>query len=185
MNSQIKESTGSDFKGISDVAMAAFGAPEGPEIVNLIADLLADESAQPLLSFVATVNKMIVGHILFTGARLDPAPKGISAAILAPLSVHPDFQSRGIGGKLVTEGLQRLLQNGFDLVFVLGHPTYYPKFGFSEAGVNGFEAPYPILPKNKGAWMVQELHPGIIGRVAGRVVCANSLDDPKYWREQT
>ena len=183
MSYHLRESIESDFNEISDVVMAAFGASEGSEIVDLIADLLVDPSAQPVLSLIAAVNKTIAGHILFTGVRLKPAPEEISAAILAPLSVHPDFQSRGIGGKLITEGLQRLVQSGIGLVFVLGHPTYYPKFGFLEAGVNGYEAPYPILPKNSGAWMVQELCPGIIGRVAGRVVCANSLDDPKYWHE--
>jgi predicted N-acetyltransferase YhbS len=163
--------------------MSAFGTTEGPQIVQLIANLLVDGSAQPVLSLVATVDKSIVGHILFSKVRVKQSGRDVSAALLAPLAVHPDFQSQRIGGQLVTEGLRQLSESGVDLVFVLGHPGYYPRFGFSEAGIKGFEAPYPIPQKNAGAWMVQELHWGVIGRSSGRVVCADALDDPKFWRE--
>lgn len=163
--------------------MAAFGNSEGPAIVQLIADLLVDASAQPVLSLVATADEAIVGHILFTKASVRSTQRAISAALLAPLAVHPDVQSQGIGGRLIMEGLDRLSQAGIHLVFVLGHPTYYPRYGFSEAGVSGFEAPYPIHAKNAGAWMVKELQPGIIGVAAGPVACADAIDDPRYWRE--
>ena len=103
--------------------------------------------------------------------------------MLAPLAVHPDVQARGIGGRLVVEGLGRLKRAGVGLVFVLGHPGYYPRFGFIEAGANGFSAPYPIPPENAAAWMVQALRPGLLGAVPGRVVCADALDKPEYWRE--
>jgi putative acetyltransferase len=163
--------------------MSAFGTTEGPVIVQLIADLLVDGSAQPVLSLVATLENNIVGHILFSKVRVKQSDRDLSAALLAPLAVHPDFQSQRIGGQLVTQGVRQLSESGVDLVFVLGHPGYYPRFDFSEAGIKGFEAPYPIPQKNAGAWMVQELHPGVIGRSSGRVVCADALDDPKFWRE--
>jgi predicted N-acetyltransferase YhbS len=72
---------------------------------------------------------------------------------------------------------------GVELVFVLGHPGYYPRFGFKPAGVLGFEAPYPIPEKHADAWMVRELRAGIIGSVRGKVVCADTLSRPEYWRE--
>ncbi|AGA32486.1 GCN5-related N-acetyltransferase [Thioalkalivibrio nitratireducens DSM 14787] len=173
----------SDRKLIADVVMEAFGPTDGPEIVQLIAELLADPSAQPVLSLVATTGDRVVGHILFSGARVETGEQAHSAVILAPLAVRPDFQSRGIGGRLVTEGLKWLVEAGVDLVFVLGYPDYYSRFGFAEAGVRGFDAPYPIAAKNAGAWMVLALRPGILGAVKGTVRCANALDDPRYWRE--
>jgi predicted N-acetyltransferase YhbS len=163
--------------------MSAFGDTEGPEIVQLIADLLVDGSAQPVLSLVATIDKSIIGYILFSKVRVWQSGQDVSAALLAPLAVHPGYQSQRIGGQLVTEGLRQLSESGVDLVFMLGHPGYYPRFGFSEAGIVGFEAPYPIPHKNAGAWMVQELHPGVIDGLSGRVVCADALDDPRFWRE--
>lgn len=183
MQMKIREAIPSDWQAIADLAPSAFGMTEGPEIVQLIADLLVDESAEPALSLVATVDESVVGHVLFSKARLDPSNQNVSAALLAPLAVHPAFQSRGLGGQLIAAGFQRLSDRGVDLVFVLGHPAYYPRFGFRAAGARGFEAPYPIPSKNADAWMVRELHPGVIGKSSGQVICADALADPKYWRE--
>lgn len=183
MQVEIRRAVQSDLQAILDLAMSAFGNSEGPEIIRLIGDLLADVTAQPVLSLVATANERVVGHVLFSTVRLKPPGQDVSAALLAPLAVHPDFQSRTIGGQLVAEGLRQLSGSDVDLVFVLGHPGYYPRFGFSAAGIKGFQAPYPIPQKNADAWMVRELHPGVIGNTNGQVICADSLADPKYWRE--
>ena len=183
MNLQLRESLKSDWPGIAEVSMCAFGAKEGGEIAHLISELLADSSARPLLSLVATVDGVVVGHILFTNAHLDNSARSVAVAILAPLSVHPEFQNLGIGGRLIEEGLRQLKSAGVKLVFVLGHPGYYPRFGFKPAGELGFIAPYPIPAEHAGAWMVQELQPGIMGSVQGKIKCADALDQPKHWRE--
>jgi predicted N-acetyltransferase YhbS len=183
MNLQVRKALESDGPGISAAVIAAFGMAQGNEIAELVTDLLADPSAQPVLSLVATIGDNVVGHILFTNAPIRHAQRGVSAVILAPLSVHPDCQGQGIGGRLVRAGLKQLQEAGVELVFVLGHPGYYPKYGFSAAGTKGFDAPYPIPPENSAAWMVQELHPGVIGQVSGQVLCADALNDPRHWRE--
>lgn len=179
----LRKALESDRQGISKVVLAAFGAEQGTEITGLITDLLADPSARPLLSLVATANDNIVGHILFTNARIKHSQRIVSSSILAPLSVHTQHQNQGIGGRLIKEGLKQLKAAGVELVFVLGHPGYYPKHGFTAAGIKGFDAPHPIPPENSDAWMVQELHPGVIGQVRGQVICADALMDPKHWRE--
>ena len=179
----VRKAGESDRDAISDVVIAAFGEVEGREIADLISDLLSDPSAQPLLSLVADADEEVVGHILFTNVRLKHSQRIASSSILAPLSVHPEYQNQGIGGRLIKEGLNQLKSWDVELVFVLGHPGYYPKYGFSPAGVQGFDAPYAILPENSDAWMVQELQPGVIGQASGQVMCADALDDPKYWLE--
>ena len=69
------------------------------------------------------------------------------------------------------------------MVFVLGHPMYYPKHGFCVAGKHGFDAPYPIPDEHADAWMIQELRSGVIGSVRGRVQCSDVLNQPQHWRE--
>lgn len=183
MNLLLREALESDSQAISDVVIAAFGNVQGQEIADLVTDLLEDPDAHPLISLVATINDRIVGYILFTSTQIMHSQRKVSSAILAPLAVHPDYQNQGIGGQLIKKGMEHLKTAGVELVFVLGHPDYYPKHGFSAAGAVGFDAPYPIPFEDSGAWMVQELHPGCIGYVKGQVVCAEALNDPKHWRE--
>jgi predicted N-acetyltransferase YhbS len=136
-----------------------------------------------LLSLVAETDGKLVGHILFTVARLQPGNQEVSVRILAPLAVSTDFQCEGIGGVLIKEGLKELAESGVDLVFVLGHPGYYPKFGFQTAGLLGLQAPYPIPSQHADAWMVQELNTGVIGSIDGRVQCSKILNQPQHWHE--
>ncbi len=180
---EIRKTTDLDLTDVLQVESKAFGEAEGPEIVDLVKGLLNDPSAVPLLSLLAVNKDDAVGHILFTNARIMDAKDTVSSVILAPLAVIPEAQSQGVGGQLINEGLKRLAQSGVALVFVLGHPEYYPRHGFRPAGALGFEAPYPIPEVNANAWMVQELRSGVIGNVAGRVICADVLDRPEYWRE--
>jgi len=180
--SELRIATESDLPGIIAVHKSAF-TEEGETIASLVADLLGDDTAAPWLSLVAEIDGRIVGHVLFTAVRLSGAERTVSAQILAPLAVAPEYQDQGIGGALIGDGLKRLATSGVKLVFVLGHPDYYPQFGFRPAGTQGFEAPYPIPCVHAAAWMVQELRPGIIGSVHGRVRCADTLNDPRYWQE--
>jgi len=180
---EIRRSTESDRTAIGDIHTSAFGQEQGKEIVELVNSLLEDETARPLLSLVADTGGRLVGHVLFTKARLQPEDRVIPVRILAPLAVSRDCQGEGVGGVLIREGLKQLAESGVELVFVLGHPGYYPKFGFQPAGVLGFEATYPIPSEHAGAWMVQELKAGVIGSVEGRVQCSEVLNQPQHWRE--
>ena len=135
---KIRHSTESDRIAISGIHRSAFGQEQGQEIVELVNDLLDDDTAKPLLSLVAETDGMLVGHILFTVARLQLEDDEVSVRILAPLAVSSHFQGEGVGGMLIREGLKQLAESSVDLVFVLGHPGYYPKYGFQTAGVLGF-----------------------------------------------
>lgn len=179
----IRESTESDKAAIGSVHRTAFGEAKGPEIADLVKGLLEDTTAVPLLSLVAVEGNKIVGHVLYTKVEVTEAAEQVAARILAPLAVLPEVQSRDVGGQLIQVGIRLLRQAGVELVFVLGHPGYYPRFGFTAAGELGFVAPYPIPAEHAGAWMVQELRPGVVGRVAGKIQCADVLNQPEHWRE--
>lgn len=176
----IREATVSDLDDVISVEDEAFGRED---VTNLTRDLLNDPTAKPAVSLLAFDEARAVGHILFTAARLSGYDDQVTISILAPLAVVPEFQKKGIGGKLIERGLQILSEAGVDLVFVLGHPEYYPRHGFKPAGRLGFQAPYPIPAKDADAWMVQALRPGVLDEVQGKVICADALDQPQHWRE--
>ena len=180
---RIRQSLASDMDAIRHLMLAAFGADEGPTIAYLISELLVDHTAEPRLSLVATIDQKPVGHVLFSYARVSQAATEVPAAILAPLAVLPEFQSKGIGGQLIEAGLEGMARQGAELVFVLGHPRYYPRYGFQPAGALGLEAPYPIAAEHADAWMVRALRADVLGSVHGTVSCAAALRDPDYWLE--
>jgi len=180
---EIRKSTEADRGDIEKIHTKAFGEKKGPEIAELVNGLFDDKTAMPLLSLVAVENDQLIGHILYTKSVLTGNDKPISIRLLAPLAVLPDAQSKGVGSKLIKEGISQLRDAGVELVFVLGHPEYYPRCGFTTAGVLGFEAPYPIPEEHADAWMVQALEDGVIGHVKGKVQCSKVLNQPQHWRE--
>jgi predicted N-acetyltransferase YhbS len=134
-------------------------------------------------SLVAIENEKIIGHILYTKATVTQTELSISTQILAPLAILPDQQKKGIGEKLINEGIRQSKELGTELVFVLGHPIYYPRCGFFPAGERGFEAPYPIPEEHAAAWMVQSLNGDSLETANGKVRCSNVLNEPQHWRE--
>ena len=180
---KIRLSRETEISDICTIHKQAFGEEKGPEIAALVKGLFEDQTALPSLSLVAVEKEQILGHILFTRVDIVSGRAPVAAQILAPLAIRPGNQRQGIGGHLIEAGLQRLKADKVPLVFVLGHPDYYPRSGFQPAGALGFEAPYPIPAEHADAWMVQALGPAIIGKVKGRVQCCTALDHPEHWRE--
>ncbi|MDA3918309.1 MAG: N-acetyltransferase [Deltaproteobacteria bacterium] len=180
---KIRESTEQERKEILNIHKQAFGEDKGPVIAKLVDDLLNDETAMPILSLVAVENNKLIGHILYTKAVVTQTEILIAAQILAPLAILPGEQKKGIGEKLINEGLRLLKASETELVFVLGHPTYYPRCGFIPAGEQGFEAPYPIPPEHAEAWMIQELNGDVLENNSGKIQCSKVLNEPQHWRE--
>ncbi len=176
---KIRQTTQKDLNDILSVERDAF---KRDSEVNITAALLIDPSAEPRLSLMAYIDEQPVGHILFTKATLTNHPE-VDLSFLAPLAVVPKFQRQGIGGRLIKKSLELLTKANVDLVVLLGHPTYYPKFGFKPAFNLGFEPTYPIAAEVADAWMVQALKPNVIGRVSGRVICCDAMNKPEIWRE--
>ncbi|MBT8468358.1 MAG: N-acetyltransferase, partial [Deltaproteobacteria bacterium] len=140
----VRRTEESDLAAICDVHREAFGRDEGQENVDLVCGLLRDETSMPVLSLAAEIDGRCVGHILFTAVRVQGSEQPVVAQILAPLAVLPAHQRAGVGGALVREGLKQLAASGVELVFVLGHPEYYPRSGFKPARALGLEATHRI-----------------------------------------
>lgn len=173
---KIRKTTSADRQYIAKLQTEAFGELKGPTIAELALGLLEDETALPITSLVGELDGEIIGHIIFTNVSIG-GDKNVSASILAPLAVSTSKQRQGVGHALMKEGLKHLEEAGVQLVFVLGHPTYYPKVGFlPKAGKLGFEAPYHIPEEHSDAWMVMELQQGVIGNVSGKVECSRVLN---------
>ena len=97
-----------------------------------------------------------------------------------PLAVSKNYQNQGIGKSLIDRGLEVLTNDHVELVFVLGYPQYYSRFGFNPA-ISSFQPPYEIKPEQYDAWMVKSLNNQI--SIKGKIICAESLSDPQYWQE--
>lgn len=182
ININIKETSRNDFNDIMKVEERAFGYVKE---AKLTADLLSDKTAEPILSLLAFDDKKAIGHILFTRAYIDKLDTEQPLIhILAPLAVIPEYQKQGLGGLLINEGLKKLKNMGSEMVFVLGHIEYYPKFGFiPDAKKIGFSAPFPIPEEYADAWMVQSLKSESFIVPSGKVICANELNKLEHWRE--
>ena len=173
----IRETGDADLNDILSVEGAAF---DGGKEVEFTRALLADPTAKPFLSLMAFIDGEPAGHILFTAARLMNSTVAVS--FLAPLAVVPKFQRRGVGGALIKKGLELLSKSGVDLVFVVGHPEYYPRYGFKVAGKLGFETPHPMPVEHADAWMARALRLDLLGSVTGKVVCCDTLNKPELWQ---
>src|SRR5579883_596626 len=134
----IRNETEEDKSGIRTVNEAAFGRTDDADLI----DRLRREGAV-ILSLVAEVDKEIVGHVLFSRMWIDCPAASIAAVALAPMAVLPAHQRMGIGKLLVRGGLDLLRDRGERIVIVLGHPDYYPRFGFSVEKARGLESPFP------------------------------------------
>jgi putative acetyltransferase len=174
----VREAAAGDLTTLLQVHRLAFGQDEESVLVE---GLLADPSAQPVLSLLAEQDGTLLGHVLFTRLGLLGPAEPPTASILAPLAVVPVAQRSGIGRSLIARGCELLAERGVQLLFVLGDPRYYTKRGFTPAIPCGLRAPYPIEPE--AAWMVRPLGSHVLRNTHAQVVCAASLAPEKYWRE--
>lgn len=131
-----------DVDGIYLVHQQAFERPDEAEVVNRLR-----KDSPVFLSIVARNKGRILGHVLFTPASiLQPDGSSITGLGLAPLAVLPYYQGQGIGSALCREGLRRIDPAAYPFVIVLGHPGYYPHFGFEPAVNHSVQCAYEDIP---------------------------------------
>ncbi len=149
-----------DSDAIRRVLEAAF-----PDVFESRLVALLRAGGHLLISLLAEEDESVVGHVAFSPVRIDgEAAEGIGVG-LAPLAVLPDHQRRGIGGRLVREGLAACERAGYGFVVLLGEPAYYRRFGFDRADQKGLANEYGA----DEAFMVLELRDGAIPERGGMV----------------
>jgi putative acetyltransferase len=161
---QIHPELPADYPAVFEINALAFGREAEARLVEA---LRAGPTHLAGLSLVAEEAGCVVGHILFTRVYIHTAAgEQVASACLAPMAVRPEWQRRGVGGALVRTGLAACRAAGETNVNVLGHPEYYPRFGFVRASRYGITCEYAVPEE---AFMVQELQAGALAGVGGVV----------------
>ena len=157
----IRLETPEDIDPIRYVNEQAFGRAVEAAIV----DKLRNRNALAL-SLVATIDSEVVGHITFSKVTIVSEDSSFEAITLATIAVLPAYQRKGIGSQLVNAGLEECRRLGQEIVVVLGHPDYYPRFGFIPARPKGIKCEFEAPDE---AWMILELNEGILAGRTGTV----------------
>ncbi|MBS0532592.1 MAG: N-acetyltransferase [Proteobacteria bacterium] len=137
MSPAVRAETPADFAAIRAINTVAFGGAQEAVLVDALRD-----GGDLVLSLVAEAGDDIFGHVAFSRMQVEQAGRAAPAVSLAPLAVRPEYQRRGLGTALVQGGLKQLAADGESLVFVLGEPEYYGRFGFTAAHAARFVSPY-------------------------------------------
>ena len=137
----------------------ASGRPDEGKIIDAVR-----QRDEPIISLVAVEDDQIVGHILFSPVTIQSPTATHQAGGLGPVAVRPDHQRRGIGGHLIKHGLRECREAGYGVVVVLGHPSYYARFGFGMASARGIHWKQEV-PGDP--FMVLELAPGALEGCTG------------------
>lgn len=148
-----------DIAVIHHVNHQAFGLPAEANLVDALR-----RNGKALISLVAEDNGRVISHILFSGVTIETANGSIEGVGLAPMAVWPERQNEGIGSRLVEAGLSECRRAGHRFVVVLGHPEFYPRFGFVPASRFGVKSEYEVRDE---VFMAMELQKGSLAGFAG------------------
>jgi putative acetyltransferase len=167
---RIREEKPEDFEQIHSVNEQAFEAPEEARIVDDLREKCPDA-----LSLVAEDEGEIVGHIFFSPVEVESSGTIIKGMGLAPMAVRPDRQRQGIGSQLARAGLEILKEQGCPYVIVVGHPEFYPKFGFVPASKYGLTCQWESVPDE--AFMIVVNDPSSLLGVEGVASYRDEFDE--------
>jgi predicted N-acetyltransferase YhbS len=163
-----------DVETVHELLKTAFAAvPESDQSEpDLVRRLREDPVYIPDLELVAEMDQKVVGHILLTRVQIGHGQPAKEALALAPVSVVPDLQGRGIGAALIREGHRRATELGYSLIVLVGHPDYYPRFGYQRASDHRIMVSFPAPEE---AVMVHELVPGALDEYEGTIRFAKAF----------
>ena len=164
----IRQETIEDHPSVAAVIQAAFADdPHSDQSeAQLVARLRGSEAFIPQLSLVAEFSGQVVGHILLTQVQISSEEGDVPALALAPVSVHPGYQRQGIGSSLINHAHQVARALAHEIVVLIGHEHYYPKFGYQLSSKYHIQFPFEVPEEN---CMVLALNKGALQGVKGTI----------------
>ena len=159
MSMIIREEQPADLTGVRTLNLAAFPNEAEADLIEALRD-----NGKASLSLVAISEEQVIGHILFSPVTMASNDGTCQVLGLGPMAVLPQWQGQGVGSRLVREGLERCRASGAGCVVVLGHPGFYPRFGFQVASSHGIQCEYDVPDP---VFMVAELAEGALGSISG------------------
>lgn len=160
-----------DYEKVYEVNKLAFKQEDEARLVEKIRQ---SSNYVPELSLVAIKDEIIVGHILFSIVNIKNDTAVTQVLSLAPMATLPECQNQGVGSSLVKKGLEECKKLGYKVVVVVGHPNYYPRFGFIPAKEQGLELSFDTPDE---AFLVYELIPGALDSISGTVEYPPAFND--------
>lgn len=150
MNALIRQEKESDYVHVFALIKSAFLNEKMSDHKEhlLVEKLRTSPNFIPKLSLVAEVDNTIVGHILLSKIKIKDGEVKYDSLALAPVSVHPEFQGKGIGSQLIQTAHSRARDLDHKSIILLGHENYYPRFGYQTLENFGISLPFEVPPQN-------------------------------------
>jgi len=161
MGLMVRPETAVDAPKVYAVEAAAFGRSDEADLVQKL-----QQAGVDTISLVAVLDDELVGHVLFSPVTVKSEDEVFTAVALGPIAVSPHHQKAGIGSALCRQGIEACREAGYELAFVLGHSSYYPRFGFMPSAPYGLHCQFNAPVE---AFMVLELVPGALQGKQGTV----------------
>lgn len=169
MNINIRKEEEKDFKAVFSLVEKAFEKElmSDHKEQELVERLRNSDAFVPELSLVAEIGEQLVGYVLLTKIKIVNEALGeMESLAMAPVAVLPEFQGKGIGGRLIKAAHEKARTLGFGSVILLGHENYYPRFGYEMAKKYGIRLPFEVPDEN---CMAIELITGALQHAKGVV----------------
>ena len=172
----LRQENKNDHKEVFSVIEKAFKEAEFADYTEqfLVERLRKSDAFIPELSIVAEIDRKIVGHILLTKLKIKNKSNEFNSLALAPVSVLPEYQGKGIGGKLIIDSHKKAKELGYNSIILLGHEKYYPRFGYQQADKFGIDLPFEAPNEN---FMAIELVEGGLNGVNGMVEYSKEFNE--------
>ena len=175
---ELRTAATTDREAIRDLYLRSFPDEENQSVAQLALDLLDQQQNPGAFGLVVDEEGNIAGHAGFSPVVLNHC-KNWSGYILSPLAVSPEFHKRGLGTALIEAGVERLREQGVNLLFVYGDPDYYGRFGFDAEIAERYPAPYTL--QYPFGWQAIVLNDAPADIEGGVLSCVPALRDPALW----